>query len=181
MQYVITEIGNQKRLIAAREYFAWREGAIAHGEPYDETVLPFHIAYGAFMPQPELSDEQAVESMQKYLGAWHATLIEQTLELVALHEVEALPMIRSMGRKIPFAALIQAPEAIIGKISNLDTTESTPVFTHFHEMSAINNIFNRSGIWAMKGIERRRGVIEKETWRAAVDRERVQRTAKSIK
>lgn len=33
----------------------------------------------------------------------------------------------------------------------------------------------------MKGIERRRGVIEKETWRAAVDRERVQRTAKSIK
>lgn len=184
MQYALIEVKEGvRRLVAASELAVLHQpnASVADGVKPPENG-PFFIAYGCYMPQPDKSVEQAENDLNAAADHWLGFIANEQCNVIAFHEVENLPP-RRLGRqlRIPFAALIQADDAVLEQVRSGGRSAVTAFIRYSADMDALTNVLNRPGIIAFKGLERRRGEVTKTQWRGLADAERAVRVAMDIK
>lgn len=186
MQYAIIEIQQRPLLIDAAEMAAidtYIDGIREEGRP-DESRNPYYVCYGSYLPQHGTSEAKAKADFKAAFDHWIGSVKANVCHLIALHDGEML-QIEHFGRaiRIPFAALIQAHEVVIARVGDRNAKHAVTGFLRYADMSPATNIFNRPGVIALKGIERRTKSlpVDPVTWRKHIDRTRALRIARSIK
>ncbi|MGG5276279.1 hypothetical protein [Pseudomonas syringae pv. coryli] len=190
MQYAIVKVGNSKgekvdRLIDANELQTLELHAEAFTELPFEEKGDFYVVYGVYWPQPGTEPGQALEDLLEARDHWLGHVSADKGYGIAFHDVEAY--VYSSGypasTKIPFSAVIQAPSEVITKIGAKNSVQAVTAFLRLqHDMTALDNIFNRSGLMAFKGIERRQRdeEVSLSNWKTFADPDRAARTAQRI-
>ena len=197
MQYALIEIQDRKLLIDANEIQSLNEfnDSIAELETPDwsesskgrrpfSTIFPYHICYGSYMPQPGIDEKKGVEDLTFARDHFLGFVQREKCHVIALSDInvmDALPVGRTFH--IPFAALVQASDFVIGEIGEKRSSRAVTGFLRYKNMSPATNILNRPGIIALKGIERRTNneAISPENWRKYIDRDSAKRIAQKIK
>lgn len=144
----------------------------------------FYVCYGSYCPQPGIGPEDALEDLLQARDHWLGHIRRDKGHGIAFHDVEAYAgtTIGKRSIRIPFSAVIQAEPEIIDAIGG-DGVQAVTAFLRFqHDMTALDNIFNRKGLMALKGIERRhRGAeVTLQNWKGFADAERAKRVASKI-
>jgi hypothetical protein len=182
MQYALIEVGNGKRVLMAANELAYLhrfgDGIVDQQRP-DEASTPFTICYGCYMPNNGIGEGKAMEDFGAAKDHWLGYAEDDKCHVIALHDAQAMPAVRiGMAVRIPFAALIQADEGVVGKIiASRRSRQAVTAFLRYHGMSPGTNILNRYGLLALKGVERRVGgcAISLADWRLHIDRARIMR------
>ena len=186
MQYALIKINDRDFLVSANEMQSLNlfQGAIVEQAEPDEAEFPFHICYGCYMPQPGIEAPQALEDLKGSCDHWLGYIQKDMCHIIGFHEVEPMEVQRR-GRSIviPFAALVQAHDPVIEQIGHKTSVQAVTGFLRYAGMSPADNILNRRGIIALKGIERRikDGQVSPTDWREHIDCDRAYRTALRIK
>lgn len=190
MQYAIVKVGNSKgekvdRLIDANELQTLELYTESFTELPFEEKGDFYVVYGVYWPQPGTEPGQALEDLLEARDHWLGHVSADKGYGIAFHDVEAY--VYSHGypasTKIPFSAVIQAPSEVITKIGAKNSVQAVTAFLRLqHDMTALDNIFNRRGLMAFKGIERRQRdeEVSLSNWKTFADPDRAARTAQRI-
>ncbi|MCA8162079.1 hypothetical protein [Burkholderia cepacia] len=143
---------------------------------------PLYVTYGIYKPQPGIEWEDAMGHLLERQDVWLGHIDGEHCHTLGFHEVGPFPPIsHGMSFSIPFAALIHAHPNLIEKIGAPENSQAVTAFVRFWDITASHNIFERKGLLAFKGIERRgTTTVTKENWRGHVDPERLLRTALKI-
>lgn len=191
MQYAIVKVGNSKgekvdRLIDANELQTLEVYADAFTELPFEEKGNFYVVYGIYWPQPGTEPGQALEDLLEARDHWLGHVSADKGYGIAFHDVEAYSP-HSHGKhgspRIPFSAVIQAPSEVVDKIGAKGSVQAVTAFLRLqHDMTALDNIFNRRGLMAFKGIERRQRdeEVSLANWKTFADPDRAARTAQRI-
>jgi len=189
MQYAIVKLPNNAgvvvdRLIDANEIQTLEVCKADFQElPFKEEGA-FFVCYGCYWPQPGIEAEEALGDLLEARDHWLGHVRRDKGHGIAFHDVEAYAAIRLGGRmlRIPFAAVIQAEPEIIEAIGGSSGQAVTAFLRYQNEMSALDNIFNRKGLMAIKGIERRQrdAEVTLQNWKEFADAERAKRVASKI-
>ncbi|PQV53401.1 hypothetical protein [Paraburkholderia sp. BL21I4N1] len=189
MQYALITLKDTPFIIDAHELSAldtFHDGIRDFGPKPDENGS-LYVAYGVYMPQPGIGWEDAMGHLLERQDVWLGHIDGEHCHTLGFHQVDPLPPI-SHGRSfsIPFAALIHAHPDLIEKIGDQkigdpENSHAVTAFVRFWNISPANNIFNRKGLLAFKGIEHSgTTTVTKENWRSHVDPERLLQTALEI-
>lgn len=188
MQYALFEISDKKILmdVAEHQSLLLYEDNIKDQPFPDENSLPFYLCYGKYMNgSNHVSEEETEERFFSAVGHWLGTVILDKSYFIAFHSVEGMPP-RHKGHQIymPFAALIQADQKVIDLIANQNSCRAVTSFVRFiTQMTPATNVLNRPGVFAFKGIEKRKTknkTISKDNWTDFIDWPRMKRTASDI-
>lgn len=185
MQYALIEIQNEKRLVSANEVHALRTytDAILEQDKPVETEHPYHVCYGCYLPQPGIDVAEALDDFESSRDHWLGYVEQDKCHIIAFHDAVPLePVRRGLALTIPFAALVQANPPIIEAIGDAGTVQAVTGFLRYEDVSPANNVLNRPGIIALKGIERRvkEGQATPGNWHQHIDLARAKRTAQAI-
>lgn len=180
MQYALIEVSERKLLVDAAEVGSMNKfsDAISDADfPADDSIYQRVLAYGDYLPQPDVSEAEAQADLADLKDCWLGTIMENACHPIGLVALISFPAIRR-GRSmaVPFAALVCAPEDILNQIGSRNTKRAVTAFLRYSNLSPMTNILNRKGIIAFKGIERRATATE-DQWKSAIDEERARRTA----
>lgn len=186
MQYALISIKDKMLLLSAHEMQALDEHleSIADMDSPQEDTHPYHLCYGSYMPQIGTNAAKAIEDFQAARDHWLGSIENDKCHIIAFHDAQEFE-VQHIGNaiRIPFAALIQASEAIIEKIGNKSSVQSVTGFLRYQDMSPSTNLLNRPGIIALKGLEKRLKVnpLNLQNWRESIDHRRAERAALTIK
>ncbi|MDR8057694.1 hypothetical protein [Burkholderia cenocepacia] len=183
MQYALITLKDTPFIIDAHELSAldtFHDGIRDLGPKPDENG-PLYVTYGIYKPQPGIEWEDAMGHLLERQDVWLGHIDGEHCHTLGFHQVDPLPPIsHGMSFSIPFAALIHAHPEQIEKIGDPENSQAVTAFVRFWDISPANNLFNRKGLLAFKGIERCGTTVTKENWRSRVDQERLIRTALRI-
>lgn len=184
MQYALIRLKEKQFIIDAHELSAldnFRD-AIHDVEPKPDENGPLYVAYGVYKPQPGIEWQEAMGHLLERQDVWLGHIDGEDCHTLGFHAVEPLPPVQhGMSFSIPFAALIHAHPELIEQIGDHGTTQAVTAFVRFWNISPADNIINRKGLLAFKGIERRgTTTVTKENWRERIDIERTVRNALRI-
>jgi hypothetical protein len=137
----------------------------------DEADFSLKLFYGYYRPQPGISMAQAKVDAVAHLGANHGTIRRRECHPLELCDLEmGEPVGTNKNFRIPVAALIAS------KIEKPKGSFALTAFLRYANIAALDNAFNRPGLYALKAQEKR-GIkeITRGNWRAMIDRERMVR------
>ncbi|HDR9217419.1 TPA: hypothetical protein QDB35_000088 [Burkholderia vietnamiensis] len=184
MQYALLQIRDKQFIIDVHELSALDtfQDNIKDVEPKPDENGPLYVAYGAYKPQPGVEWDEAMGHLLERQDVWMGHIDGEHCHTLGFHAVEPLPPVQhGMSFSIPFAALIHAHPDLIERIGDHGTTQAVTAFVPFWNITPSHNIFERKGLLAFKGIERRgTTLVTKDNWRSHVDQERLLRTALEI-
>lgn len=153
----------------------------------DESNLT--ICYGKFLCQPDLCQSKEIFkyiNLNKNSGLFCITNTDfdnKRIEINYLSYADIKLYERDYLGWIPFAAVIYGEEKTLDYIKNRKSKHSIECTFRISKDPIILDIFNRSGVFAIKSIERRipKGQrISLENWKTFVDDDRAISTAKKI-
>lgn len=153
MQYAVVEMSAGNVLLDAMEFTTLQAGKPVDDEPADETAFRWHVAYGAFWPQPYKDPATVAAELLTYQGAAFGRITrEGTCRLSEVRAIELAGMVR-VGHSVryPCAVLIGTIDEI--PPSNRFALTLFPRFTS--QMDPLTNTLNRPGVLALKGEEKR--------------------------
>lgn len=184
MQYALITMKDKQFIIDAHELSALDNfhDDIVDVEPKPDENGPLYVAYGVYKPQPGIEWEDAMGHLLERQDVWLGHIEGERCHALGFHAVEPLPPIQhGMSFSIPFAALIHAHPDLIEQIGDHDSSQAVTAFVRFWNISPADNLFERKGLLAFKGIERRgTTTVTKENWRERIDIERAVLTALRI-
>lgn len=189
MQYAIirvhNEVGDQvERLVDANELQTLEVYKDSFEEQPFEEKGKFFVCYGVYWPQPGIGSEQALADLMEARDHWLGHVYRDKGHGIAFHDVEAYATTSHNGRanRIPFSAVIQASPEVIDRIGSSNVQATTAFLRLKHDMQALDNILNRSGLMAFKGIERRKPhfVVTLKNWKELADPDRAKSVASKI-
>lgn len=149
----------------------------------------FTICYGKFLCQPEHKENADI---LKYINFNKRCALfciidtnfdKRSIEISYLCYADIKLYERDHLGWIPFAAVIYGEEKAINLIKNRNSSHSTECTFRIGKDPIIIDILNRSGVFAIKSIEKRipkKQQITLENWLSFVDDERAISTAKNI-
>lgn len=150
----------------------------------------FTICYGKFLCQPEHKKNENILkyiNLNKKCGLFciiDTNIDKRTIEISYLCYADIKLYERDHLGWIPFSALIYGEEKAINHIKNRSNSRNATECTfRIGKDPIIIDIFNRSGVFAIKSIENRipkTQQITLENWLSFVDDERAVSTAKNI-
>ncbi|MFG8764925.1 hypothetical protein ACEOVB_29470 [Pseudomonas aeruginosa] len=144
----------------------------------------FFVCYGCYCPQPGIEAEEALGDLLEARDHWLGHVNRDKGHGIAFHDVEAYAAFKLGKRaiRIPFAAVIQAEPEVIEAIGGKGVQAVTAFLRYQQDMGALDNIFNRKGLMAIKGIERRQrdAEVTLQNWKEFADAERAKRVASKI-
>ena len=187
MQYELVEINGKKTLIDTDE--------LSFVERFQDAIVDvpsireesFQVCYGCYIPQPDSGLDDILSDLDGLKKSFVGVVIDDKCHRVDFLDVDvseygidnyAMPMFR-----IPFSALIQADEPVLSGILKTRYRKSVTGFVRYGGMSPASNIFNRSGIVSIRGIEQRTNgkPVNKENWRLLVDRNRAVQLVRKVR
>jgi len=187
MQYALQRIEGRDFLVSASEVDSlFNHGASIKDAPLpdldDITTSPIALVYGAFLPQRNLGAEEARDILIKSVNFWHGWIAGDTCKPVGLHAIEVFPQSGGLTRAFPIAAVIQARKELIDEIGGLKKHAAT-LFKRVADMDPGTNVFNRDGVLALKGVEKRikASPLSIHNWKQSIDAKRAKRVAGSIR
>ncbi len=89
----------------------WKENPVKEFPDIDESVHPFHVCYGGYLLNPDVSDSDISRKIKDQTGFWLAAIDDTRMDChsIAYYDIHTLPLISCGHQKIvPFAALIKA-------------------------------------------------------------------------
>ena len=123
--------------------------AVEDVEPI-EADFSFKPIYGAYKPQPGTSPDQAKLDARRHLGARFGTIRDGACFALELCGVELGDLIRvGHSLRIPVAALVAS------KVEMRSDGSATTVFIRYMNISPLDNVLNRPGIFALRRQEDR--------------------------
>lgn len=184
MQYALIRLKEKQFIIDAHELSAldnFRD-AIHDVEPKPDENGPLYVAYGAYKPQPGIEWDEAMGHLLERQDVWMGHIEGEHCHTLGFHAVEAFPPVQhGLSFSIPFAALIHAHPELIERIGDHSATQARTAFVRYWNITPSHNVFERKGLLAFKGIERRDATtVTKENWRERIDIERAVRNALRI-
>ena len=170
MQYALMNGRGEDQLIVDAEELAslyrLRDSgvAVADVEP-DEAGFTFKLIYGSYQPQPGTSPDQAKLDARRHLGARFGTIRDGAcfaLELCGVELGEPIHIGHSL--RIPVAALMAS------KVKMRSDGSATTVFIRYMNISPLDNVLNRPGIFALRRQEDRcPDDLGRDNWRPFID------------
>lgn len=183
MQYALFDGQHRKFLLDAAEFDLlknWQENQVKELSDIDESNHPFHLCYGGYLLNPDVSDANIAESLKKLKGCWLAAIDDtaNNCHRISLHSIHTLSTISIGYQKIvPFAALIKSDDCIISKIA-AKSHFSVTAFLRVKNWDIATNILNREGIFAFNGVEMRsKEPVNEGNWQQFISNERAIRSA----
>jgi hypothetical protein len=171
--------------IVALDEYAWLMAdpspTFADRPRLDVASAPLHLWYGVFLAQPDMIADQAVAALRSLQGHWLRSLHAGTAEWLAVQALHIdAPMTTGHAVRVPFAALVQAPVALVEVLHDpLCAVLASPV----EETGAdpLLSVFSRSGLVAFLAAELPTAPLTRDQWATHIDRPRLQRTADRIR
>ncbi|HDR8943125.1 TPA: hypothetical protein QDB15_000053 [Burkholderia vietnamiensis] len=184
MRYALFTLNDKQFIVDAHEYSALNtfEDSIKDVEPKPDENGPLYVAYGVYKPQPGIEWQDAMGHLLERQDVWLGHIEGEHCHPLGFHAVQPLPPVpHGESFSIPFAALIHAHPELIERIGDHDSSQAVTAFVRFWDITPAHNIFERKGLLAFKGIERRgTTAVTKENWGEHIDIERLVRTALRI-
>ena len=112
MQYALFDGQKRKFLLDATEFGVlkdWKDNPVRELLDFNESNQPYYLCYGGFLLNPDVSDNDICERLEKLEGFWLAAIDDTALNChqIAFYSIHTLPVISIGYQKIvPFAALI---------------------------------------------------------------------------
>ena len=146
--------------------------AIAHGivdVQTPESEFTLKLIYGCYKAQPGMSALQATLDASAHLGAQFGTIRRhQCFPLEICDLVQLDPIQRGHVIQIPVAALVAS------KVDVPKGSFAMTAFIRYANISALDNIFNRPGLFALYAQEKRKSKnLTRENWRSSINHERL--------
>lgn len=185
MQYALFNVGNQKILLDANEFYVlknWEEKPVKELSDFDESEHPYYVCYGGYM-FPEKSDKNIHKKIKSLENFWLAAVDDYAryCHQIAFYSVYTFPVI-SCGHQniVPFAALIKSDQCIISKISSYSGFAVT-AFLRVKDWDIATNILNREGVFAFNAVEKRfKQPVDEDNWKRFISEKRAIRCANRL-
>lgn len=182
MQYALMELQHKKFLIDANEYVllnSWfkKKFTINDYETKEEEVQ-LKLVYGAILIQNKTDKGIVFKEINGAIGKaiGYINNEKNICELSELIDIKLFEDCISNSFRIPFAALIKTNLEFNNK-----NYQAKSFFIRYSNMQAINNIFNRNFVMAIKRHEKRiKGTLDINNWENFIDKERAIRVAKTV-
>ena len=186
MQYALFDGQKRKFLLDATEFGVlkdWKDNPVRELLDFNESNQPYYLCYGGFLLNPDVSDNDICERLEKLEGFWLAAIDDTALNChqIAFYSIHTLPVISIGYQKIvPFAALIKSDDCIIQKIAT-KSDFAVSAFLRVQEWDIVTNILNREGIFAFNGVEMRfKEPVNEDNWQRLISEERAIRCANKL-
>ncbi len=182
MQYAFIELGLQAYLIDSQEMESVNMGEqlVVDGPRLDEQSSRIRVCYGVYIGQHGLPADQVEKDMLDSVGHWMGYLDGPTCHLIALQGVVACGSIPGEhAHRLAFAAAIQAPPEVLMRIG-LQEPRALTAFVRSKNCSPIDNVLNRSGVFAFCAQVTDPADVRLANWLDVVDREKARYAASKV-
>lgn len=186
MQFAYLNVSDTERRIVDGQEYQWLTAdtlpTFEDGPKINLVTSPYVLVYGGFLPQPGMSEEEAVAIVKQSRETIQFVLKEGVADDLALHDLEAYePISRGQTFTVPVAALIQAPDWAIGQLESR-STQAVVAMRRYSDLGPLDTVLNRSGVFAFAALEKRqKAPVSSAFWRESVDAKRAIKVASGIR
>jgi hypothetical protein len=186
-QFALAKMADRDRLFDTNEVEALDRHFDAIGDAARPTEVtramwPFRLMYGAFLPQPFLSIDDAERALHDAVPKWHGWVKQDACFALGVCAIKTYPAVDYHGPRIPVAVLVQASEDTFELMEGA-APQAISAFVRYANRTPTENLQERPGILALKGEEKnlKTPLLMLHNWKQSIDDTRARRAAERIR